>query len=68
MRARGVPEDMLTGDNVVPEAIFRNETNFSEKIPISYPLIHTRTCAYQEVKNVSFSENFACVLNESPLH
>ena len=36
--------------------IFR-ETN------ISTPLIHTRTCAYQEVRNVSFPENFAYLLN-----
>ena len=26
---------------------------------ISYPLIRTRTCAYQGVRNVGFSENFA---------
>ena len=25
---------------------------FSEKINVSYPLIHTRTCAYQGVRNV----------------
>ena len=31
---------------------------------ISYPLIPTRTCGYQGVRNVSFSENFAYVLNE----
>ena len=29
---------------------------------ISNPLIRTRTCAYQGVKNVSLSENFAYVL------
>ena len=36
---------------------------FSEKINVSYPLIHTRTCAYQGVRNVSlffFSENLTC--------
>ena len=33
------------------------------KTNISYPLIRTRTCAYQGVRNVSFSENFAYVLN-----
>ena len=33
------------------------------KTNISNPLIRTRTCAYQGVRNVSFSENFACVLN-----
>ena len=26
--------------------------------------VHTRTCAYQEERNVSFSENFAYALNE----
>ena len=35
------------------------------KTNISYPLICTCTCAYQGVKNNSFSENFAYVLNES---
>ena len=30
-------------------------------------LMRTRTCAYQEVRNVSFSENFAYLLNEWPL-
>ena len=34
------------------------------KTNISYPLIRTRSCAYQEVRNVNFSENFAHVLNE----
>ena len=33
------------------------------KTNISYPLTSTRTCAYQGVRNVSFSENFADVLN-----
>ena len=27
---------------------------------ISYPLIRTRTCAYQEVRNICFSEILAC--------
>ena len=31
---------------------------------IFYPLIRTRTCAYQGVKNISFSEKFAYVINE----
>ena len=34
------------------------------KTNISYPLIRTPTCAYQGVRNVSFSENFAYVLHE----
>ena len=31
-----------------------------QKTNISYPLIRTRTCAYQGVRNVRFSENLAC--------
>ena len=34
------------------------------KANISYTLIRTRTCVYQGVRNVSFSECFAYVLNE----
>ena len=30
------------------------------KTNISYPLIPTRTCAYQEVRNVCFSEILVC--------
>ena len=30
---------------------------------ISYPLIRTRTCAYQEERDVIISENFGYVLN-----
>ena len=33
----------------------------------SYPLIHTRMCMYQEVRNVAFSENFANLLSECSL-
>ena len=39
---------------------------FSEKTDISNTLIRTRTCAYQGVRNVSFSENVAYVLNGWP--
>ena len=35
-----------------------------QKTNISYPLIRTRTCAYQGVRNASFSDNFLYVLNE----
>ena len=35
-----------------------------QKTNISYLLIRTRTSAYQGVRNVSFSEKFASVLNE----
>ena len=34
------------------------------KTDTSYPLIRTPTCAYHEVRSVSFSEDFAYVLNE----
>ena len=30
------------------------------KMKISYPMIHTRTCAYQGVRNVRFLENLLC--------
>ena len=32
----------------------------SRKTNIPYPLIHKRTCAYQGVRNVHFSENLVC--------
>ena len=35
----------------------------SRKTNIFYSLIHTCTFAYQGVRNISFSENFAYVLN-----
>ena len=35
---------------------------YFRKTYISYPVIRIRTCVYQGVKNVSFSENFACIL------
>ena len=38
--------------------------SFFPKNNISYPLISTRTFAYQVVGNVSFSENFPHLLNE----
>ena len=40
----------------------------SRKTNISYSLIRTRTCVYQGVRNVSFSENFAYQLNEWSLY
>ena len=39
---------------------------FFRKTNISNPLIRTRTCACQEVRKVSFSENFAYVFNGWP--
>ena len=35
-----------------------------QKIRTSYPLIRTRTCAHQVIRNPSFSEVFAHVLNK----
>ena len=37
------------------------------KTNISYPLINTRACAYQGVRNVCFPENFENVLKECSL-
>ena len=42
------------------EHLFSTYAKFSEKLIFLNP----RTCAYQGVRNVSFSENFAYVLNE----
>ena len=36
---------------------FSAYAKFSEKTNISHPLIRTRTCTYQGLRNVSFSEN-----------
>ena len=40
-----------------------NYAKIYQKTSISYPRIRTRMCAYQRVRNVSFSENFAYVPN-----
>ena len=37
--------------------------NIFQKTNISYPLIRTRMCAYEGVRKVSFSKNFAYLLN-----
>ena len=55
---------------VIPESVLPNRSfiqyvrKFSEKNKTFCPLIRTRTCAYQGVRNVSFSENFTYLLNE----
>ena len=50
------------------EVGFRALSTYAKFFNISYqhflPPKRTRTCAYQGVRNVSFSENFADVLNE----
>ena len=43
---------------------FSTFAKFFQKNNIYYPLICKRTCAYQGVRNVTFSENFAYVSNE----
>ena len=42
---------------------FSTYAKFSKKTNISHPLIRTRTCTYQRLRNVSLSENFLYVLN-----
>ena len=44
--------------------IFELEKKKKKKINIFYPLIRAFTCRYQGVRIVSFSGNFANVLNE----
>ena len=44
----------------------KNVRKIFRKTNICNPLIRTRTCTYQDVRNVSFSENCAYVLNEWP--
>ena len=44
--------------------IHLERTQIFRKTNISYPLKCTRTCAYQEVKIASFSENLDRVLND----
>ena len=39
-------------------------TQMFRKTNISYPLVRTRTCAYQGVRNISFSGYFPYPLNE----
>ena len=55
--SKGISEMYLGTFHLVPTQIFR-ETN------ISYCLIRTGTSAYQGIRNVSFSENFAYVINQ----
>ena len=42
--------------------------NIFRKTNISDPLIRTRTCVYQGVKNVSFWEKLAYLINEWPIY
>ena len=54
-------KSLIKGLIIVSDHSFSTFAKFTD---ISYPLIRTRTCPYQGVRNVSFSENFAYVLNE----
>ena len=49
---------------IMSDHLFSTCAKFSKKTNISYLLICIRTCAYQAVRNVSFSEDFAYLLNE----
>ena len=48
----------------IKKYLFSHARKIFGKANISYPLIHTLTCVYHGVKNFSFSENFAYLLNE----
>ena len=58
-----IPEQFLYYDYSGIIHLIRTQ-NFPKNYSISYPLIRARMRAYQGVRNVSFSENFASVLNE----
>ena len=65
--------DIFTPNDFIGKFIFIRDHSFStyakfpEKLRFCFHLILTRTCVYPEVRNVSFSENFAYILNESSL-
>ena len=51
-------------DEISEWRIIQYVGKISRKIDISYPAIRTRTCADQDVRTVSFLENYAYVLND----
>ena len=55
-------------NNVLRDHSFNKYAKIFEKTSISYSLIRTCKCEYQGVRNVSFSEIFAYVLNEWSLN
>ena len=55
----------LKGGYQTGESSMKHIRKTFQKANISYPLV--RMCAYKGVRNVSFSENFAYVLNGWPL-
>ena len=60
MEKKGANYTMIFKVRVHPLSRYKN---FSEKLKISNPPIHTCACAYQGIRNVGFAENFACLLN-----
>ena len=54
--------------NITYGAILLYVRKFLRKTNISYLLVCTRMFAYEGVRNVSFSENFAYILNEWSPH
>ena len=60
---------MVTCKTIIQTATFRkflSQWNRGHSLS-TYATFSTRTCAYQGVRDVSFSENFAYVLNGWPL-
>ena len=58
-------ENFASSTKILLEVIHSVRTqNFPKNYYSSYLLICTRTCVYQGVRNHSFTENFAYVLNE----
>ena len=58
------PKEKIVGNNAkgrISKRVFQENKarQIFRKTNISYPRIHTRTCAYQWVRNVCFSENLA---------
>ena len=51
----------MINSSAVRDHLFSTYTKFFEKLTFLTPI---RTCAYQAVRNVSFTKNFANVLNE----
>ena len=66
-----VNDELVSGEKILTEIFDEHYINIVEKssgkifrkINISYPMIRPRTCAYQGLRNVNFSENFVYVLN-----
>ena len=44
--------------------VFPSDLPENRKANISYPLIHTRTCAYQGVTNIGFADVFRGIKRE----